>query len=1319
MTRIFVSYSRGDGKTIDAVTDELVRNGYADVFAYDLDGRGTRLGEQWHRALIAEARTCDVLIVLTGPASIASQRCTEEITVALERAMPAQPFELVVAGSSGNPLLADRQHVVLTDRIDRLDTLVLALVEAGLEPSERVPRVESPYPGLRAFDAGDAPFFHGRDGLTTQIVDRLDGSTLGGGAMAVLGPSGVGKSSLVRAGVIARLRMGRGLQNRWFVCDPFAPGEKPLSRLADCLAQAAALVGSTSSLVGDSAGIAARLVDGDLDALLTDLLSGHRSGRLLLVMDQAEELLSRSDQTEVGRLTAVLDAIAARRQAWLLYTLRSDFLTDLLRSVSAGRLVGESVLVPVLGPNELSAAIVAPARSLGFEYQPEVIVRMIVDIGDSNALPLLAYALDRLFRQVRAQQRADRTITLDDYLSSGSVQDVLTQQADLAFDDAIERAAEQLAAERGDVATARQRVLRLIRRLVSIRDGIAVRRAIALDSISAIDRAILEPFVLKRVVSFTEQDTAEVTHEALLTSWPRLSDELDELREALQTRADIERRTAEWHDDKGKRRSAGIDEGLLPVSRLLAFLDVVRRGTDLELVEGAPTEGWAGLRASLIALDLAEREIEYVSLSLQRALTGEVTRISRFMETDVVRAAGELLGRGSDLQRDLMAALLDAPDLGPLVDLVHAVMVANPVHLVAEAHPKGAWGAAWAPDGTRFATGGRDQIVRVWRPENNGAQPVLEMRHGIDLRGGSQGLGWVRSVAWSSDGQYVLSVATDEAFKIWDAVGGGEVRSHLHPDRLWTVQTPCVGGIAVTAGSDGVLRVYPLGRRSGGPDVTVSVGGRLWAAALSPDGTWVAAACEDAHAYVFELAKPHQPRLRLPHPDKVRSITWSRDGAQLATGCQDGVGRVYDVATGGLVHELLGHRDQIRTIQWSPSGQRLATGSADLDLRIWNAATGGCVAVLSQHDQGVCALDWAPEGDRLLSAADDGTARIWKVGSDTTQSRAFDRPVTAIAWHADSGRLAVATAENTRTGASDVVLVAANGVVDHAPAAGHDMPVVSLAWTADGDLVTGSADQTAVRWRHGRPVSRYLGARDGMVTAVPSPTGDLLLGASRDRIIRLWTIDGLPRVAGVLEWHASFLTDADWDATGRRFAIVSDDHQLSVHVLDHGPPTVIETGGRPTSVAWNGVTDEIAVGRADGAVMVYGMFGGAEPDLRRRILAHSQAVTDLAWSPDGVLLCVGSEDWRASIWDTRSGAQRTILVGHGAAVSGCLWTAPREIVTSSADGHVRWWNVEDADRCPLASLPGNYDHDRRSPDYLRQLVDVLRHRAGDSRPAAG
>ncbi|GAA4785836.1 hypothetical protein GCM10023200_19770 [Actinomycetospora chlora] len=1313
MTKVFISYNRDDGDAVDAVVRELAGHGYHNVFAYDLDGRGTRLGERWHPSLMAEARTCDVLVVLTGPASIRSQRCTEEITVALERSMPARPFELVVAGTAGNPLLADRQRLVLSDRSGRLDALVEALAEAGFEPSERAQPTESPYPGLRAFDAEDEQFFHGRDTLVTQIVDRLDGSTLTGGVVPILGPSGAGKSSLVRAGVMPCLRrgrdmaQGRALVNTWFVCDPFTPGESPLTGLGASLAQAAALVGSTSPLCNDPDGIAARLSADDVDAVLTNLLVGKRTGRVLLVLDQAEELLSRSDQTEVNRLIRALDTIIARRQAWLLYTLRSDFLTDLLHSGTAGGLVGESVLVPVLRDDELSAAIVTPARLVGWEYQPEVVAKMIVETRDSKALPLLAYALDRLFRRVQNEHRPGRTITLADYAAAGSVRDVLTAQADLAFTDAVARATEVLGATGGDGKTAQTRVLRLLRRFMSVQDGIAVRRPILVDNLDPVDRAILEPFIAKRIVAMTERNTAEVAHEALLTSWALLKDELDELREALQTRAEIERRALEWAQDVEQGR--GGADALLSSSKLLAFLDIVRRGADLELEMGSPTQGWAGLRASVTALDLGESEIDYIGRSLQHALSSEITRVDRFVEPDPIWVSEELLGGQTELQRDLMSALCTAPDVGPLVELVHRTMAVNPVHLVVEAHEGGTWGAAWDPDGTQFATGGRDQAVRVWQLEDHGLRAALEMRHGIDAASRPVGAGWVRSVAWTSDGRHVLSVATDENLKIWDATHGSEVRNHLHPDRLWTVQTPAAGGLAVTAGADGEVRVYPVDRRSREPVVTVTIGHRVWAAALSPDGTSLAAACEDRHAYVVDLADPTTVRLRIPHPHKVRSIVWSPDGKLLATGCQDSVGRIFDACTGNVIHDLGGHTDQIRTVSFSPSGNRIATGSADLDVRVWDVATGRSVGVLSQHDQGVCALDWAPSGDRLLSAADDGTARIWKVGSDPEACLGFGRPVTAIAWHPDLCTLAVALADNPQTATSDVLLVVP-GRDGHERAARHVLPVTSLAWTGDGDLITASVDQTAVLWRSGSPVVTYTGARDGVVAAFPLPGRDLLLGASRDRVIRLWTIDGPLRTDDEPEWHTSFLTDADCDATGRRFAAVGDDRQLSVHELDGDKPIRTDVGGRATAVAWNWVTDEIAVGRSDGTILIYDCTDGIQPHPGPRLQAHPAAITALAWSPDGDLLCVASEDKRASIWSTRSGAQRTVLVGHTAAVTGCSWVGQREVVTCGGDGYVRWWNVEDADLYPSAGLPG--DHDVRSADYLRRVLDELGYRIG-------
>jgi WD40 repeat protein len=1322
MTRIFVSYSQRDGAA-DRLIALLAERGYEDVYAYAVAGHGTTLGVRWEPSLLDEARICDVLVVLTGPESIASQRCTQEITVAQQRPQPPRTFEFVVQEDRGNDLLADRQRLVVSERADRFEAVVEALVPAlaaaGFEPSPRRPRIDSPYPGLAAFGVERAEFFHGRDKVVEKIVERLDRSSLGGGVMSVIGPSGVGKSSIVRAGLATRLRTGRDLANSWFVADPFTPGENPLGALAVRLAETATAIGSASPLAADPGGIETGLRSSvDPGPLLSDLLSGHRHRRLLLVMDQAEELLSRSDHDDVARLATVLGRIVTDRLAWLIYTLRTEFVDSLLEEAATGLLVDDTVLVPALQRDELIDAIVRPAERLGWAYHPAAVAAMIDDTGDGGSLPLLAYALDRLFRRVTAQDRPNRLITLDDYTASGRVQDVLNQQAEAAFRDATVRAAEHLTDRDGDVRlVAERQVFRMLRRLVSMRDGTPVRRAVLLAGMTGVEIDVLEPFVAQRVVSLTDRGAAEVTHEALLSRWPRLRAELDELREALQSRADIERRTAEWIAARELSAPGSADDLLLPVTLLLPFLDLVRRGTDLEPGVSPSASGWAALRAGLAGLDLGQAEIDYVDRSLRAVLGDEVARISRDVVADPVRATGELLGRQSDLQRSLMTALAGASDTERLVELVHRTMAANPVHLLVAAHANGAWGVAWAPDGTRFATGGRDQAVRVWHLADRATGAALDMRHGRDAVARAAVPGWVRSVAWTSDGRYILSVGTDEVLRIWDAEGGDEIRAHLHSDRLWTVQSPAVGGVAVTAGADGKVRIWPVDRRSLEPRVVLDIGGgRLWAAALSPDGAQVAAACEDGYAYVVQVAAPERDRLRLPHPDKVRAITWSPDGRLIGTGCQDTVGRVFDARTGELLHELTGHGDQIRAIRWSPGGLRIATGSADSEIRLWDAGSGRSLSRLRQHDQGVCALDWSPAGDTLLTAADDDTVRLWKVGSEPVACVRLGQPARAIAWNRGIGRIAVALAENARTGPSEVVLLAPDGTMERDPAGQHPMPVRSVHWSAAGELITGSVDQTAVRWRDGQPEVTYAGARDAVVAAVPSPDAVLLLGASRDRIIRLWDADGTLQVDGEPEWHQSFLADADWDATGARFAVVSDDHRLSVHLLADRNHTMTDAGVGLTSVAWNPVTGQIAVGGIDGVILVYQCGGGIRPELERVLRFHSEPVSDLAWSPDGDLLCAAAGSL-ASVWDVHSGAVRTLLVGHAAAVTGCVWTAERAIATCGEDATVRLWSVGDADTRPAAGLPTADGIDPDSPDYLPRILDELGRRAG--RPTTG
>ncbi len=307
------------------------------------------------------------------------------------------------------------------------------------------PAVENPYKGLRAFQEADASDFFGREALTGHLLARMAEKSEFERFLAVVGPSGGGKSSVVRAGLIPALRRGAlpGSQ-RWFVVE-MIPGTNPLQELESALLRVA---------VNRPANLLERLREDDQGLLhaVQRLLPGGAETELVLVIDQFEEVFTLLED-EAAR-THFLNSLRAavtdpRSRLRLIITLRADFYDRPLLYSSLSEMVRQrtEVVVP-LAPEELQHAIAGPARRVGLFLEPDLVAAIIHDVGEQpGALPLLQYALTELF-----ERRKGRTLTLEAYHASGGVLGALARRADEIYTEL--NAAEQEAA--------RQLFLRLV-----------------------------------------------------------------------------------------------------------------------------------------------------------------------------------------------------------------------------------------------------------------------------------------------------------------------------------------------------------------------------------------------------------------------------------------------------------------------------------------------------------------------------------------------------------------------------------------------------------------------------------------------------------------------------------------------------------------------------------------------------------------------------------------------------------------------------------------------------------------------------------------
>jgi hypothetical protein len=556
MASVFVSHSSLDREAAEVVCTRLQAAGFAALFVdFDPD-RGIPEGRNWERELYAQLRRSDAVIFLASEASIASRWCVAEISLARSLGRPVFPLRLQPGVAL--PLLADVQWTDLTEVDSGLALLPAGLASVGLGSADSFAwnPGRSPYPGLVPFASQDAAVFFGREQEIDRLVELLT-PTLQRGArrfVAVVGPSGSGKSSLLHAGLLPRLARN---PERWVIVPPLRPGQQPTAALAGSLAQAfadrghpvradrvdAALQRGPSGLVE----LAGELVD----------LAANGIGRpsVLLVIDQAEELLTRTKAHEQRSFLQLLSgALHEDSPVWVVAAVRPDFLSNAAERAGLAEVVDDSLVVEPLSPARLKEVIVLPAQRAGLEFDPGLVERMVEDTAGGDALPLLSYTLHELYQKVGHDGR----ITATAYVAVGGVVGALKRRADRLAEELDRRGLGRL-------------VLPALKRLASVTgEGQPIRRRARRITFNKDEQVVVDAFVDASLLVTdwdpVQQMVVEVAHEALLRQWPPLREAIEADRAGLQLRSELERLAAEW-------RERGHDDSYLLRGTRLAMMD--------------------------------------------------------------------------------------------------------------------------------------------------------------------------------------------------------------------------------------------------------------------------------------------------------------------------------------------------------------------------------------------------------------------------------------------------------------------------------------------------------------------------------------------------------------------------------------------------------------------------------------------------------------------------------------------------------------------------------------------------------------------------
>ena len=566
MSAIFVSHSSKDQAATAAMQQWLQAQGHQSIFLDFDPADGIPAGVSWEQELYQRLRGCRAVIALLSENWLRSRWCFTEVTQA--RALGKAVFPARVAACDASSVLPDIQHIDLTaDAGAGYRRLEEGLKRAGLDPKEMFhwDADRPPYPGLLAFQEQDAAIFFGREDEISDCLDTLNRLRRHGGGQLVLflGASGSGKSSLVRAGLLPRLR--RDVDN-WLPLPPFRPQEKPLDELAMALADGLKSGGDARSwqalrselqrAAGAEPPDGAALIDLARDL---QIAAGRREATVLLIVDQTEELLGYGRGEEADRflrlLRSALEAGGARLMA--LATMRSDFLGEFQTQRSLTDLAYEAVTVGPISARNLPQIIERPAEVAGIDLGPGLVATLLQDAETEDALPLLAFTLRELYERYGT----DRRLELEEYRQLGGLEGSVRRAADGVI-EAARPSEVELEELRGAFVPAMVRI--------NEEGQYARRRALRADLPPRV-QDLLQRFVDARLLVADRdeagQDTLEVAHEALLRAWPRLRGWLEEDQDNLRLRETVRRAAEEWN-----QRGRGAD-----------WLD--HRGSRLEAVE--------------------------------------------------------------------------------------------------------------------------------------------------------------------------------------------------------------------------------------------------------------------------------------------------------------------------------------------------------------------------------------------------------------------------------------------------------------------------------------------------------------------------------------------------------------------------------------------------------------------------------------------------------------------------------------------------------------------------------------------------------------
>jgi WD40 repeat protein/transcriptional regulator with XRE-family HTH domain len=958
-----------------------------------------------------------------------------------------------------------------------------------------------------------------------------------------------------------------------------------------------------------------------LDARMLKLMEGLRSSRCLLILDNAETILSagqtgqyRSGYEGYGQLFKQIGEVAHR--SCLLLTSREKP-REIVPLEGTDRSV-KTLLLKGLNSETGRELFRHQGKFTGTESEWETLIAHYG--GNPLALKLVAATTQELFN--------GRIIEVLNYVRQGlfifdDIRDLLERQFDrltelereIIFWLAIDREPASLFELSEDLLTTISK-----RQLPNTIQSLLRRSLIEKED----ERFSLQPVVMEyitdRFIHYICEEITTQTSERLrlhAIAKAQAKDYIREMQERLIMQPLVEQLTLQFghpHAIQQQLQAMLERQQQAPQSNYLAgnLLNLlVHLQTDLRGCDFSELALW---QADLRQVNLAG--VNFRNTDLAKSVFAET--LSSVMSL-TFSPDGEKLAMGDVDGKIRLWQVVDGKEL--LTMLGHQTWV---------------WSVGFSPDGRILASCSEDARIHLWDTASGQCLKTLQ--------GQTKG---VRSICFSPDGQTLASGSEDSTIHLWDITSGRCLKTlQENTGRVFSICFSPDGRILASSSDDRVIRLWNV---SDGRCLREFHGHTewIWSIDFSSDGRTLVSSCDDRTIRLWNVADGRCLNVLHGHTDSIQSVSFSPDGRSIVSGSHDSSIRLWNVEDGQCLKIFSGHTGTIRAVSFSPDGRSLASGSHDSSIRLWHVRSGQCIKVLQGRSDGIKSISLSPDGRYLASGGEDAVIRLWNIQTVGVASPAGNRCLREF----------------------------------H----GHTGWIWSVSFSPDGRyLVSGSTDRSVRLWdvQSGRCLKEFHGHTSWVHCVSFSPDGRSIASSSQDGTVRLWNVeDG--QCLKVLLGHADWIWSFDFSSVSLNLrsdidlSLVSGCGGRTIRLWNVRSGECLKVLDAPSgicSIRSSPHDRTIASGHFDGAVRLWDL----DRDRCLNVLqGHAGWVLSVNFSPNGQILASSGFDAAICLWNLQNGECLNVLHGHTGAVFSIRFSPDgRILVSGSQDETIKLWDVE-------------------------------------------